>query len=185
VQWWWWWYCMWLWWGKGWHHVEEELERFEQNQGGPLLGAGRILPPGSIEGYPSSREPPHEYARRILRKTNVDDSSCHTKCTQGLRRRRRPASEERGEPPILPSPRMARDAAGSRNLRSGQAKEPPTRKRRRIGDRADWGTSRVARPRNLRSGQAEEPPTRKRRRICDRVEDPSLRPAEALDRGHT
>ena len=104
---------------------------------GELLGAGRILPPGSVEGYPSSREPPHEYARRILRKTNVDDSSCHTKCTQGLRRRRRPASEERGEPPILPSPRMARDAAGSRNLRSGQAKEPPTRKRRRIGDRAD------------------------------------------------
>jgi hypothetical protein len=97
--------------------------------------------------------------RRILRKTNVDDSSCHAKCVQGLRHRRRPASRERGEPPTLPSLGMAGDAAEGRDLRCVQAEEPPMEKRRRIGGRAGWGTSRVAGPRNLRRVQAEEPPT--------------------------
>jgi len=75
-----------------------------------MLGNGRILSPDSVEGYPSPEEPPTYEAskdilhprslrgnamRRILRRTNVDDSSCHAKCVQGLRHRRRPASRER------------------------------------------------------------------------------------------
>jgi hypothetical protein len=40
--------------------------------------------------------------------------------------------QRKGEPPILSSPRMARDAAEGRNLRRVQAEEPPTKKRRRI-----------------------------------------------------
>ena len=150
-----------------------------------LLGVGRILPPSSVEGYPSPKEPSCEYVRRILRNTNVDDSSCHAKCMQGLRHSRRPASRERRN---LRSSQVrgwrwtrrrggTSDTSRLRNLRRFP--------RRRIGGQGGRRTSRAAEPRNLRHGQAEEPPTNGRRRIGRRAEDPSLRPAEALDRRRT
>jgi len=65
------------------------------------------------------------------------------------------------EPPILPSPRMAEDAAEVRNLRCAQPEGPPTEKRRRIGNRASQETSRTAELRNPRRVRAMEPPTHK------------------------
>jgi hypothetical protein len=76
--------------------------------------------------------------RRIsftLGETDVDDSSRRAKCVQGLTSAE---ARKRGKegPPTLPGPRMAKDAARAGNLRCVQAEEPPTEKRRRIGDRA-------------------------------------------------
>ena len=88
------------------------------------------------------------------------------------------------EPPILPSPRMAEDAAEVRNLRRAQPEGPPTEKRRRIGNRASQGTSRTAELRNPDASELRNLRHMKCRRIRDRAEDPSLRPAETLDRGH-
>ena len=125
-------------------HVFEHMDRRSaiSPKRGELLGNGRILPPGSVEGYPSLEEPPTYEAskdilhprnlranamRRILRKTNVDDSFCRAKCMQGLRHPRRLTSRER------------------RNLRSSQVRGWRGTRRRR-------GTSDTSRLRNLRRG---------------------------------
>jgi len=52
--------------------------------------------------------------------------------------------QRRKEPPILPWPRMAKDAAEGTSLQRGQAEEPPTKKRRRIGGRAEDSSPRQA-----------------------------------------
>ena len=90
----------------------------------PLVSSKDILHPknlrrGSVEGYPPPEEPPCEYTRRFLRRANIDNSSCHTKCTHGLGRWRRPASEEREKPPIPPK---SKDGE-----RRGWVEEPPDR----------------------------------------------------------
>ena len=96
--------------------------------------------------------------RRILRKTNVDDSFCRAKCMQGLRHPRRLTSRER------------------RNLRSSQVRGWRGTRRRR-------GTSDTSRLRNLRRGSvggsvakvAGEPPEQPSRGTSSKARLRSLR----------
>ena len=102
-----------------------------------MLGAGRILPPVSFEGYPSPEGPSCETARRILRKTNADTSLVIlNKCRNqdiggGLQ------AEKKGT--FEPSRGGGWPKEGRRTRRRGRASD-------------------ASEPRNLRSGQAEEPP---------------------------
>jgi hypothetical protein len=58
-------------------------------------------------------------------RTEVDDSFCHAKCAQELTSAEA-HKQRKAEPPTLPSPGMAEDAAEVRNLRRVQAEGPPT-----------------------------------------------------------
>ena len=120
---------------------EELVDRSEKEKGSDAKSVGEQLhpSPGSVEGYPSPKEPPTpEASKDILhwKILNVDDSSGRAKCVQGRRHRRRPTSKERGN--LRPS-----RVRGWRER--GQAEEPPTRSRLR---------------RNPRGGRDEQPPAR-------------------------
>jgi len=91
------------------------------------------------------------------------------------------------EPPILPSPGMARDAAKDVNLRRVQAKEPPTSQVRGWrGTRRRMGTSDASKLRSLRRGSVEgrRPSKPRRLQLTEernlrrvRAEEPPTRPS--------